>query len=119
IGGIATGIAGLLAGCAKIFFRSVEFDRAVIWVGSISYSLYLIHVPVGGRGLNFCKRVSEGPLYEFVILAFALSASLLDAMLLHRLIEAQSLMASRKIGTKRFGLFAEPFQAGRTQRNLG
>jgi peptidoglycan/LPS O-acetylase OafA/YrhL len=118
IGGIATGIAVLLAVCAILLLRSVEFGRGVMFLGSISYSLYLIHVPIGGRVVNLAKRFGEGPLYEFVIVALALSASLLAAMLLHRFIEAPSMVASRKIGMKRSGLFAEPLQAGQTQKSL-
>jgi peptidoglycan/LPS O-acetylase OafA/YrhL len=118
IGGVATGIVVLLAVCALRFLRSVEFDGGSMFLGSISYSLYLIHVPIGGRVVNLGKRLGEGPLYEFVIVALALSASLLAATLLHRFVEAPSLMASRKIRMKRFDLFAEPLQAGQTRKNL-
>jgi hypothetical protein len=38
-------------------------------------------------GSNLAKRFREGPLYELVIVALALSASLLVAMLLHRFVE--------------------------------
>jgi peptidoglycan/LPS O-acetylase OafA/YrhL len=119
IGGIANGIVVLFAVVAILFFRSVEVSGGVMFFGSISYSLYLIHVPVGGRIVNVAKRFGEGPLYEFVIVAIALSASLLAAMLLYRFIEVPSMIASRKIGITRPGLFAEPLQAGQTQKTLG
>ena len=51
-------------------------------------------------GSNLAKRFGEGPLYELVIVAPALSASLLVAMLLHRFVEAPAMMASRKIGRR-------------------
>jgi peptidoglycan/LPS O-acetylase OafA/YrhL len=100
IGGIATGIAVSFGALSILFLRSVEFGRLAIFLGSISYSLYLIHAPIGGRVINLARRFGEGPLYELVIVALALSASVMVAMLLHRFVEAPAMMASRKIGRR-------------------
>jgi peptidoglycan/LPS O-acetylase OafA/YrhL len=97
IGGIATGIAVSLAVCAILFLRPVEFPRWAVYLGSMSYSLYLIHVPIGGRVVNLAKRFGEGPLYEFVIVVLALSVSMIVAMLLHRFAEMPAMVASRRI----------------------
>ena len=44
------------------------------WYGIISYSLYLVHVPVGGRVINLCSRVSGWPSrYAGIVVAFAVS----------------------------------------------
>jgi peptidoglycan/LPS O-acetylase OafA/YrhL len=100
IGGIGTGIAVSLGASAILFLRSVEFGRWAIFFGSMSYSLYLIHLPIGGRFINLAKRYGGGPLYELAIVALALLMSLVAAMLLHRFVEAPSLMVSRKIGKR-------------------
>jgi peptidoglycan/LPS O-acetylase OafA/YrhL len=94
IGGIAGGIALSLAAGAILLLRSVEFGGCAIFLGSMSYSLYL------GRVINLTKRFGQGPLYELVIVALALSASLVVAMLLHRFVEVPAMMASRKIGRR-------------------
>jgi peptidoglycan/LPS O-acetylase OafA/YrhL len=99
-GGTAPGLAVSLAVCVIVLFRSVEFSRWAVFLGSLSYSLYLIHVPVGGRVVNLARRFGEGPLYELVVVRLALSASLIVAMLLHRFVEAPAMRASRKIGRK-------------------
>ena len=98
IAGIATGIVVCLAACAIFFLRSVECGPWTAFLGSLSYSLYLIHVPIGGRVVNLAKRFGEGPVYEFAIVVAALVASLIVAMLLHRFVEVPAMKASRKIG---------------------
>jgi len=104
IGGVPTGIAVSIGAGAILFLRSVEFGRWAVFLGSISYSLYLVHVPIGGRVVNLAKRFGDGALYEVAIVALALSASLIAAMLLHRFVEAPATMASRKIGRRRAGV---------------
>jgi peptidoglycan/LPS O-acetylase OafA/YrhL len=52
IGWTATGMVVSIAACSILFLRSVEFGRLAIFLGSISYSLYLVHVPIGGRVIN-------------------------------------------------------------------
>ncbi len=67
----------------------------------MSYSLYLVHVSIGGRIVNLAKRFGEGPLYELAIVALALLASLVAALLLHRFVETPAMRASRKIGRQK------------------
>jgi peptidoglycan/LPS O-acetylase OafA/YrhL len=97
IDGVGSGIAVSLGAGAILLLRSVEFGRWAVFLGSISYSLYLIHVPIGGRVVNLAKRFGGGPLYELIVVVLALLASLIVAMLLHRFVEAPAIMASRKI----------------------
>jgi peptidoglycan/LPS O-acetylase OafA/YrhL len=97
IGGTATGIVVSIGACSILFLRSLEFGRLAIFLGGMSYSLYLVHVPIGGRVINLGKRFGEGPLYELVMVVLALLASVVAAMLLHRFVEAPALRASRKI----------------------
>jgi peptidoglycan/LPS O-acetylase OafA/YrhL len=57
------------------------------WLGSISYSLYLVHVPVGGRIVNLGERVAHTMAAEIVVLAAACLASIAAALVLYRFVE--------------------------------
>lgn len=65
--------------------------RGGSWIGSqlgaLSYSLYLVHVPIGGRVVNFGTRLADTRTTELVVLCVALAASLAAAVALHRLVE--------------------------------
>lgn len=54
-------------------------------LGSISYSLYLIHVPVGGRVMNLASRLPD--VWHVPALAGALVVCLATAYVFHRLFE--------------------------------
>lgn len=58
--------------------------RWLVWLGTVSYSLYLLHVPIGGRIVNFGERLVTDPLARVGVLAAALAASLIAAALYHR-----------------------------------
>jgi peptidoglycan/LPS O-acetylase OafA/YrhL len=62
----------------------------VAWLGAISYSLYLLHVPVGGRVVNLATRVSASPVFELVGVAVAFALAIAAAAMLHALIERPS-----------------------------
>jgi len=96
-GGIATGIAVSIGAGAIYFFRSVDFGRWALLFGGLSYSLYLVHVPVGGRVINIAKRFGHGGPYEVFAVVCALAASVAVAALLHRWVERPAMAASRKI----------------------
>ena len=67
-GGLKIGGAVLLAAGALLFFREVQFGQWAIFIGSISYSLYLTHVVIGGRVINIGRRFGEGALYEIALI---------------------------------------------------
>jgi peptidoglycan/LPS O-acetylase OafA/YrhL len=62
----------------------------IAWLGAISYSLYLLHVPVGGRVLNLATRVSESPAFEPVAVTLAFAVAIAAAAALHTLVERPS-----------------------------
>lgn len=57
------------------------------WLGSVSYSLYLLHVPIGGRIVNLGERLDVTGWMQLAVLGAAVIASLLAAWLLFVLVE--------------------------------
>lgn len=57
------------------------------WFGMISYSLYLLHEPVGGRVLHLGSRFFEGFAGRVFLLLLALGVSIGCAYLFYRLVE--------------------------------
>lgn len=87
-----------LATAFALFARARE-RRLTMWLGSISYSLYLVHVPIGGRLLNLGLRLPPFPGRGFVLFAIASAASLLAAALFFRWVERPWIERSRRWGT--------------------
>lgn len=85
--GIAT--AGLAA------FANPPRMPLLVWLGGISYSLYLLHVPIGGRVMNLAGRLP--PAWHGPALLIALASSVLAAWGFHRLIEVPSQYWSSQI----------------------
>jgi peptidoglycan/LPS O-acetylase OafA/YrhL len=83
-------IAGFATVCAILFLRvkNPVFD----FLGKISYSLYLVHSPIGRRALNVFLRVtgaeSEAPKIGIIVMAVAVS--IFAAYLLYRFVEQPS-----------------------------
>lgn len=61
-----------------------------IWLGTISYSLYLIHVPVGGKVVNLGKRYVESQTGELLVSLLALVVSVATAYVFYLMIERPS-----------------------------
>lgn len=74
--------------------------KLLIFFGNISYSLYLLHVPVGGRIINLSKRIPLGEYGQFLAIFVALLVSVFAAWLFYILIEKPSHRLSRKIKLK-------------------
>ena len=64
-------------------------------MGAFSYSLFLVHVPVGGRLGNLLDRMSWP---AWLIVTGAVAASIAAAWIFHRLVEAPT-MQSRRAAT--------------------
>ncbi|MES2922355.1 MAG: acyltransferase [Verrucomicrobiota bacterium] len=80
------------AGAAGITFSAIVAVRGIpprilVGLGTISYSLYLIHVPLGGRIVNLGSRwVPEGP-GRFLLSMVAMIGSIAAAWLFWRWVE--------------------------------
>lgn len=103
----ATGVAGPIA-CVGIatalIVRFVELRPSRLTnFGLISYSLYLLHVPIGGKIMNFGGRFAHGTPAVAVLLAAAMGASIAAAAVFYRLVElpSQRLSSSIDYGRKK------------------
>lgn len=97
LGGAVIGSAVLCAGTAALLFRSVERGRWAYALGGISYSLYLVHIPIGGRVVNLAMRYGSGPLYECGVLIAALALSVVCAAVMASVVEKPAIRWSHRI----------------------
>jgi peptidoglycan/LPS O-acetylase OafA/YrhL len=74
---------------------------ALSFLGAISYSLYLIHVPIGNRIINLAVRLPATRAVQLAAILFALVISMLAAYCFWHLIEKPSAKLSKSIGSKR------------------
>jgi peptidoglycan/LPS O-acetylase OafA/YrhL len=80
-----------------IAFIDVPRIRILSFLGAISYSLYLLHVPIGGRVINIGRRFIDGPVQELFLSLAALAVSLLVATIFCRYVEEPAKRASKRI----------------------
>ena len=79
------------------FFSDLRGGRVMLFLGKISYSLYLLHVPVGGRIINLAKRLDLSEIQKLGIVFLALFISILASAIVYYLIESPSHNFSKKI----------------------
>jgi peptidoglycan/LPS O-acetylase OafA/YrhL len=78
-----TGIAtALMLGLVEIGLK-----RPLLFLGHISYSLYLLHVPIGGRVINLSLRFVTTMSGKVLVLALAVATTIAAAWLLHKYVE--------------------------------
>lgn len=82
---------GLLTAATLHYFCRLQIDGVLgsilLGLGSTSYSLYLTHVPVGGRVVNFGRRWIDGPWAEFALSLAALAVCIAFAYIFMKLVE--------------------------------
>jgi peptidoglycan/LPS O-acetylase OafA/YrhL len=92
--GLPSALVGL-ATAALTAFANPPRIPALAWLGAISYSLYLLHVPIGGRVMNLAGRLPAE--WHGAALLAAVAASLLAAWGFHRFVETPSQRWSGRI----------------------
>jgi peptidoglycan/LPS O-acetylase OafA/YrhL len=93
--GLGTTVAGLVTICT-ILFANIR-TRLLLGLGTISYSLYLVHVPVGQVIINGFSRLRiSNVVFPLLTEAVAISASFAAAYVVWRFVEMPSLAASRR-----------------------
>jgi peptidoglycan/LPS O-acetylase OafA/YrhL len=93
-------VASLAAAMAIAFVRGAG-SRPLLWLGTISYSLYLLHVPIGGRIINLGERLSAGPYVRVAFLLASLVASIVAAGIYWRWLERPSREWSSRVSYRR------------------
>jgi peptidoglycan/LPS O-acetylase OafA/YrhL len=96
------------ATAALVAFDIGAIGRPVLSVGALSYSLYLIHGPVGGRVVNLGARYSDGPAAELLVTLLAVLLSLIAAYVLYRLVEQPSQRLAAQLKRRRRGVGVQP-----------
>jgi peptidoglycan/LPS O-acetylase OafA/YrhL len=94
--GPAEAVAGATAALLIAYARMPRI-AAFAWLGAVSYSVYLLHVPLGGRVINLAGRLEPGLPRELLGLALALALTLVAAALWYRWIEKPSHALARKV----------------------
>ena len=70
----------VVASATSLLIAFVDLSAPLLlFLGSISYSLYLIHVPIGGRLINAMARYSLGPILTASLTLAAFAACILAA----------------------------------------
>jgi peptidoglycan/LPS O-acetylase OafA/YrhL len=82
----AAALAGACAALIIAFYRGAV-PRPLVLLGYISYSLYLMHVPIGGRVINLATRLPSTLPWHLLALAVAITSSIAAAYLLYATVE--------------------------------
>jgi peptidoglycan/LPS O-acetylase OafA/YrhL len=93
-------VASLATAISIAFIEGSGF-RSLFWLGTISYSLYLIHVPIGGRIINLGERLAAGPFVRIAFLLASLVASIVAASIYFRCLERPSREWSSRVSYRR------------------
>lgn len=76
-------------------------SRLTDFLGRISFSLYLVHVPVGGKILNILGRYTTEAWQVWGALAIALVLTIIASWIFYKLVEYPSLLLSKKVSYSR------------------
>ncbi len=81
--GIITGMVILLLGSKKI----PKLFTPLVFAGTLSYSIYLLHIPIGEAFIQWAAKLPISPFYQYPILACAFLLTISSAYILWRLVE--------------------------------
>ena len=91
-------VAGVCVALLKLALAAPSFGpKPLLWLGGISYSLFLIHVPIGGRVVNLLSRFTLSGSQQLLVCLLALALSLLAAWGFSVVIERPSHRMSRNL----------------------
>jgi peptidoglycan/LPS O-acetylase OafA/YrhL len=98
--GIPEGLSACFATLFILFVRiekEIKINKVLIWLGTISYSLYLIHWELGRAAANFSRHVPVIGHMDVFRVASGILFSILSAWILYVCIEKPSLRYASKI----------------------
>ena len=99
----ATWQQGLVAGATALAIAFIELERPFLErLGLISYSLYLVHEPIGGRVVNFAVRHGGRSAWiNAAVVVVGVAVSLAAAWVMYRSIERPSQQLASRIRYQR------------------
>jgi peptidoglycan/LPS O-acetylase OafA/YrhL len=92
---------GAVIAAAAIAYLPSRTNRALELLGAISYSLYLLHVPIGERVINLFSRLDLGALGRVGAVFAAFAASMAASVLLYRFVELPAQRWARRFTWQR------------------
>lgn len=101
--GQAVTFVGVLTALMIAFVKLKKYI-ALHFLGAISYSLYLVHIPIGGRVVNLGKRFATSDVERFIVSLCSVALSIFAAYLFYRFIEKPSQNWSSRIAYLRKNL---------------
>ena len=91
-------LPGLVAGLIPLGFSFISWENAITrFLGNISYSLYLLHAPVGLRVINISGQWFDYGLSHYIAILVAIAITLVAAYLFYRYVELPFKKMSQKI----------------------
>jgi len=94
---LPVGIVAVFTALAISYWKAKS--RWLLAAGAISYSLYLVHVPIGGRVLNLSRHLPQSLPLALFALTMALGLTMTAAYLLWRFVEKPSMAAASKLSS--------------------
>ena len=89
-------LVGVLTSILIIFVKIPKVNLFSL-LGDLSYSFYLIHVPIGGRVISLGSRITGGIAVKLSVLVSASTLSLIASYLMYKLIEKPTQSWSKSI----------------------
>jgi peptidoglycan/LPS O-acetylase OafA/YrhL len=86
-----------VAATGMIALANFKIGQPLLFLGAISYSLYLLHAPIGGRLVNLGRRFVDSIWGDVFVLIFALVTMLIVSWAFYRLVERPALKWSSRI----------------------
>lgn len=94
--GLPVTLIGLVTSLIIIFYRGKSYTL-FSFLGTISYSLYLLHIPIGGKIVNLGKRYVDSQFEFFLLSVLATCTSIFCAYYFYKLIEKPSIVLASRI----------------------
>ncbi len=98
--GVLIAIVAVATACVISFVRFRQF-AVLKFLGMISYSLYLVHLPIVYKLSNLARRVTHGPTQDMLAVLVIFTITIMVAYLFYRLVERPSHRWSARIKYKR------------------
>lgn len=106
--GAAPAVAAGLAWAVLCYPAAAGSFKALARVGTFSFSMYLLHAPIGGRIVNLMTRAGDSQGLQVVASLLGLAASIGAAWLFWRYIERPASRAAQRIRLGRSETIAAP-----------